>query len=150
MGKASLPEAREIVSPRLNLEARLKRVDLHLPENLHEAISWEELARRLEEFPQVLCVVNSRKDCRELWKLMPTGSFHLSAQMCPQHRSELLQEIRRRLAAGVVTRVVSTQLIEAGVDIDFPAVFRALAGLDSIAQDRWPMQPRRPTGMWAC
>jgi CRISPR/Cas system-associated endonuclease/helicase Cas3 len=54
--------------------------------------------------------------------------------MCPEHRSEILTEIRQRLRDGLTTRVISTQLIEAGVDIDFPVVYRALAGLDSIAQ----------------
>ncbi|OYT68490.1 MAG: CRISPR-associated helicase/endonuclease Cas3, partial [Chloracidobacterium sp. CP2_5A] len=92
------------------------------------------LARQLQQHDQVLCVVNSRRDCHDLFKLMPTGTIHLSALMCGAHRSEVIDEIRQRLAANQPIRVISTQLVEAGVDIDFPVVYRALAGLDSIAQ----------------
>jgi CRISPR-associated endonuclease/helicase Cas3 len=82
----------------------------------------------------VLCIVNRRKDARELFKLMPKGTLHLSALMCGAHRSDVIRTIRQRLKSGVPTRVISTQLVEAGVDLDFPVVYRALAGLDSIAQ----------------
>src|SRR5208283_5261126 len=80
------------------------------------------------------CIVNTRRDCRELHALLPEGTIHLSALMCPEHRSEVVARIKSKLAAGGPIRVVSTQLVEAGVDIDFPVVYRALAGLDSIAQ----------------
>jgi CRISPR-associated endonuclease/helicase Cas3 len=66
--------------------------------------------------------------------MMPEGTFHLSALMCGAHRSAKITEIRSRLKKGLPTRVISTQLIEAGVDVDFPVVYRAVAGLDSIAQ----------------
>jgi len=69
-----------------------------------------------------------------LWKLMPEGTYHLSALMCGMHRSHTIAEIKARLKAGIPTRVISTQLIEAGVDVDFPVVYRALCGLDSVAQ----------------
>ena len=65
---------------------------------------------------------------------MPKDTFHLSALMCGAHRSGRIAEIKARLEAGLPTRVVSTQLVEAGVDLDFPVVYRAMAGLDSIAQ----------------
>jgi CRISPR-associated endonuclease/helicase Cas3 len=92
------------------------------------------LAGDILKHPQSLCVVNSRRDCYDLFSLMPEGTIHLSALMCGGHRSEVIADIKRRLGNGDPIRVISTQLIEAGVDIDFPIVYRALAGLDSIAQ----------------
>lgn len=124
----------EIIPPEQNLYERLKRAEIHLPPDLNKRTDWGELASRLQEHKQVLCIVNTRRDCRDLFKLMPEGTIHLSALMCGAHRSEVIAEIKRRLAAGEPCRVVSTQLVEAGVDIDFPVVYRALAGLDSIAQ----------------
>lgn len=95
----------------------------------------EELAERLAAETQVLCIVNTRKRARELYGMLPAeGSFHLSTLMTPRHRRRVLEEVRRRLKAGLPCRVVSTSLIEAGVDVDFPCVFRELAGLDSILQ----------------
>ena len=94
-----------------------------------------EIAQRLTELPQVLCIVNSRKAAQDIFRRLPEeGSFHLSTLMVPAQRQEILREIRRRLKEGEPCRVVSTSLIEAGVDVDFPAVFRELAGLDSILQ----------------
>ena len=94
-----------------------------------------EVARRMAEHSQILCIVNSRKAAQEIFRLLPEeGSFHLSTLMVPAQRQEILREIRRRLREGDPCRVVSTSLIEAGVDVDFPAVFRELAGLDSILQ----------------
>lgn len=96
---------------------------------------WTELSDRLNSCPQVLCVVNRRSSARNIYQLLdPAGSFHLSTLMCPAHRKSVLKEIRARLDGGLSCRVVSTSLIEAGVDVDFPAVFREEAGLDSILQ----------------
>lgn len=83
-----------------------------------------------------LTVVNTRRHAAELFAALVESeqNFHLSAQMCPDHRSDAIRVIRERLAIGEPCRVISTQLIEAGVDLDFPVVFRSLAGLDSIAQ----------------
>ena len=98
-------------------------------------LTWEELGKALNEHPQVLCIVNSRKNANQIFQMLEgEGTFHLSTLMYPEHRREILAEIRKRLAAGGVCRVVSTSLIEAGVDVDFPAVFREEAGLDSILQ----------------
>lgn len=98
-------------------------------------LSWEELAERLNGLRQVLCIVNSRKNAQEVFgRLTPEGAFHLSTLMYPAHRREILAEIRRRLRDGQSCRVVSTSLIEAGVDVDFPRVFREEAGLDAILQ----------------
>ena len=94
-----------------------------------------ELVNRLEENEQVLCIVNLRKTAQEIFGLLPEeGRFHLSTLMTPEHRMRKLDEIRQRLKAGLPCRVVSTSLIEAGVDVDFPEVWRELAGLDSILQ----------------
>jgi len=97
-------------------------------------MSWAEVASELQNYKTVLCIVNSRKDCRDLYSLMPSGTVHLSALMCGAHRSKVIGEIKKRLKDGISTRVISTQLVEAGVDFDFPVVYRALAGLDEIAQ----------------
>lgn len=98
-------------------------------------LTCEELAQQLNGRAQVLCVVNTRKCAQEVFQhLDGEGRFHLSTLMCPYHRRIQLKNIRRRLAAGLPCRVVSTSLIEAGVDVDFPAVYREAAGLDSILQ----------------
>lgn len=105
--------------------------------SFHQAsrLTWDDLAAQLNAHSQVLCIVNTRKAAQEIHaRLDRPGSFHLSTLMCPSHRKRQLTEIRRRLKEGLPCRVVSTSLIEAGVDVDFPAVFRELAGLDSILQ----------------
>ncbi|MDD9302041.1 MAG: hypothetical protein HUK40_06715 [Desulfobacter sp.] len=79
-------------------------------------------------------MVNTRKDCFDLFQLMPQGTIHLSALMCGEHRSKVIEKIKKALQKGLPIRVISTQLVEAGVDIDFPVVYRALSGLDSVAQ----------------
>ena len=112
----------------------LVRYQVQLPDDLNARSSWEEISDELKQYKQVLCVVSDRKSCRELHKLMPKGTYHLSALMCGQHRSIKINEIKQKLKAGDPVRVISTQLVEAGVDLDFPVVYRALAGLDSIAQ----------------
>lgn len=110
-----------------------RRCKISLPD-MSTPKDWNVLAGELIENPQVLCVVNTRWDCQELHRLMPKGTFHLSANMCGEERSEVIADIKKKLDEGDSVRVISTQLIEAGVDIDFPVVYRALAGIDSIAQ----------------
>lgn len=127
-------EAVEIIPAKMKLYERLKRTNLTFPTDLNKPTDWPTLARQLQQHEQVLCVVNSRRDCYDLFQLMPAGTIHLSALMCGAHRSEVIDDIRQRLATNQPVRVISTQLVEAGVDIDFPVVYRALAGLDSIAQ----------------
>lgn len=95
----------------------------------------DELAARLNAHSQVLCVVGTRRQAQEVYsRLSGEGSFHLSTLMTPNHRRAMLDVIRKRLKDGLPCRVVSTSLIEAGVDVDFPAVYRAEAGLDSVVQ----------------
>ena len=98
-------------------------------------LTWDELAARMNSCRQVLCIVNSRKSAQEVYqRLEVDGTYHLSTLMYPAHRWKQLTEIRERLKQGLPCRVVSTSLIEAGVDVDFRTVFREQAGLDSILQ----------------
>jgi CRISPR-associated endonuclease/helicase Cas3 len=127
-------DATEIVSETKELYTQLERVTVSLPENLNAQGNWDEIADSVAQHPSVLVIVNTRADCRELHRRMPPGTVHLSALMCGEHRCHVIGQTKKRLKNGENVRVVSTQLIEAGVDVDFPVVYRALAGLDSIAQ----------------
>jgi len=95
-----------------------------------------EVISRLRAKEQILCIVNNRKQAQALYQGISdlTGTFHLSTYMCAVHRKLVLAKIRIALKQGETCRVVSTSLIEAGVDVDFPCVMRSDAGLDSIAQ----------------
>jgi len=101
-----------------------------------DPIDDEGLAARVAESEQALVIVNTRAHAQNIFRLLgcEEGTYHLSALMTPRHRGEKIAEIRERLKKEERCLVVSTQLIEAGVDVDFPIVYRALAGLDSIAQ----------------
>ena len=123
----------EIIPQNLKLYKRLKRTQINMPD-MTAKTDWADIAERLKQHSQVLCIVNTRRDCHDLFELMPEGTIHLSALMCGRHRSAVIRLIHRRLKKKMQLRVISTQLVEAGVDIDFPVVYRALAGLDSIAQ----------------
>ncbi|MGC8708437.1 MAG: CRISPR-associated helicase Cas3' [Athalassotoga sp.] len=130
-----LENVREIISDPEKLAKDLKRVH----EKYIGEIDDQTLGQKLASEKQVLCIVNSRRNAVDLYKALEDrsdneGNYHLSALMCPVHRSKVLKEIRQRLKDGNTCRVVSTQLVEAGVDVDFPVVYRSLAGLDSIAQ----------------
>ena len=129
-----LHNCREIIKDTRSLFDSLKRVEL---EDIGECPD-DALARRILATEQTLCIVNRRRHAQELFQQLPEGSngYHLSALMCPEHRSQILFEIRERLNPSnpKPVRLISTQLIEAGVDVDFPVVYRAVAGLDSIAQ----------------
>lgn len=115
----------------------LKRVEVSWPKN-GEKRSWVELASdlRSDSAKQVLCVVNLKRHVIALLdELAGTeGLFHLSTNMCAEHRRDVLEKVRARLIAGETCRLISTQCIEAGVDVDFPLVYRALAPLEAIAQ----------------
>ena len=102
--------------------------------------STEELAERLAQHESFLCIVNSRNDAARLYTALQAqekasgGLIHLSRRMCSAHIQKRIEEIRHRLKDGEPVRVVSTPLVEAGVDLDFPVVYRAMAGLDSVMQ----------------
>ena len=129
-----LPGIRDIIDKPEALHTSMRRVRIELPNHIEEPVEWEELKALLLKHEKVLCIVNRRSDARELAGLMPDGTVHLSALMCGEHRSRVIDEIKERLGRPGELRVVSTQLVEAGVDLDFPVLYRALAGLDSIAQ----------------
>ncbi|OXM47537.1 CRISPR-associated helicase/endonuclease Cas3 [Amycolatopsis alba] len=97
-----------------------------------------EVGKRACSYEQVLIVVNTTADARSVFQGWQQdgveGIFHLSTRMTPAHRRAVLREVRERLAEGRPVRLVSTQLIEAGVDIDFPVVFRAFAPAEAIQQ----------------
>lgn len=112
-----------------------------------EAFSTQALAERLNREEQVLCVVNTRAQAQAVFALLrEEGCFHLSTLMYPLHRKRTLESIRQRLAQGLPCRVVSTSMIEAGVNLDFPLVYREFAGLDSMIQagGRCNREGRRP------
>jgi len=93
------------------------------------------LIARLNEHEQALCIVNTRRHASGLFqKLGGEGNYHLSTLMCPVHRKMKSAEIRKRLESGQPCRVISTSVMEAGIDVDFPLGYRALTGLDSINQ----------------
>ena len=114
------------------------RVIYHLEEKVY---TTKELAQELSsQLDSVLCIVNSRRDASQLYyALLEEGKeaqnvIHLSRNMCSAHLKERIAEVRQRLKVKIPTIVISTQLIEAGVDIDLPIVYRAMSGLDSIVQ----------------
>lgn len=103
----------------------------------HEPRPWEAIAAKLKEHKQALCVVNTKKHAQELWKLLSNNSnkvYHLSTNLCPAHRKQVLQDVETALKNNDPCILVATQCIEAGVDIDFPIVYRALAPLEAIIQ----------------
>jgi CRISPR-associated endonuclease/helicase Cas3 len=121
----------EIIQNPKILAEKLQRVEV---EDAGKYDDWESLATELSAYPQVLCVVNTRRDCLDLHTLMPEKTILLSANLCGEHRSAIIAEIKTALKRNKPIRVISTQLVEAGVDLDFPVVYRAMAGFDSIAQ----------------
>ena len=124
----------EVMPDPEGLSLSLRRAEIKMMDGL---CSYNDIAGMMCKSDRALCIVNTRKSAKVTFEALPdkNGAFHLSRMMCPAHISKRIGEIREALRhdAGHV-RVVSTQLIEAGVDIDFPEVFREKAGLDSIVQ----------------
>ena len=127
-------DVREIAPSPADLHETFRRVTVQDDGALDDDTLAGELAAR----EQVLCIVNTRDHAANLFAKLraraDSGVYHLSARMCAAHRTARLADIRQALKDGHPCRVVSTQLVEAGVDVDFPEVFRAQAGLDSLAQ----------------
>ena len=130
-----LSEIREIIPQEANLHNRLRRVEIRFDE---ERKNYDEIAEQIAKYQQVLCIVNTRNDAKEIFTRLPKEGIclHLSRMMCPDHVRETIAKVKAALnnPDNSIIRVVATQLIEAGVDIDFPVVFRQEAGLDSILQ----------------
>ncbi len=127
---------REIIPLERHLHERLRRVTA---ERIPGKIADTELLEHVAPHSSALVIVNTRRHARELFeaacvRFPERPVFHLSAQMCPKHRAEILEIVKGLLHFGKPCLLVSTQLIEAGVDIDFPCVFREMAGADSLAQ----------------
>lgn len=130
-----ISDARELAPDPVSLHDSLRRVQV---EELGY-VEDEDLVFRLCEHRQLLCIVNTKRHATELYRRLihetnRDDCFHLSAGMCAEHRTRVLREVTQRLRHGEPCRVVATQVVEAGVDIDFPLVYRARSGLDSIAQ----------------
>lgn len=126
---------REIIPNGLNLHEKLRRVKLSID---NEAKTYDEIAEQLSRHQRVLCIVNTRKDAKEIFDRLPKEgvTLHLSRMMCPDHVNDTIAKVKDALKddRNSIIRVVATQLIEAGVDIDFPVVYRQEAGLDSVLQ----------------
>ena len=131
----ALPHIHEIIPAEAQLQDKLRRVELDIN---NEPQTYDEIARQIAQHDRVLCIVNTRKDAKELYERLPQEglTLHLSRMMYPAHVRETIEIIKAALQDDrqQVIRVVATQLIEAGVDIDFPVVYRQEAGLDSILQ----------------
>jgi len=128
-----LQGVREIVSDTELLHSQLKRVQV---KNLG-VFPDKDLVRNLQKIDQVLCITNTRGHARKIYQALSVKAesvYHLSASMCPVHRRKKLREIMEAIRLNKPCRVISTQLVEAGVDVDFPVVYRAATGIDSVAQ----------------
>lgn len=152
LGRFGFESMAEIVPADVRAFDRLRRVEVRWPESF-DPTPYPVLAEEIAEQKDVLAITHLRRDARHLTELLDsclgdTSTIHLSALMCPEHRSKVLARIKSRKSEGEPVRVVSTQLVEAGVDLDFPVVYRALAGLDSLAQaaGRCNREGRLPSG----
>ncbi len=142
-------ETEDLIKDPGHLYKRLQRVRYEFPQ-ADEKRSWVEIAALMRAREQSLCIVNTRRHARDLWDELKRAAgdeeaqsiIHLSSALCAEHRFAIIGatenpqagSIRQRLQTGLPCRVVSTQLVEAGVDLDFPLVFRALGPLDAIVQ----------------
>ena len=101
-------------------------------------MQWPEVAEEMASSEQSLCIVNLKRHALELFselkELCDINLFHLSTNMCPAHRKKVLDDVRKYLKDGAPCRLVATQCVEAGVDLDFPVVFRSWGPLDSLSQ----------------
>lgn len=122
---------RPIIKVPRRLFDALRRVNVKY---IRKAVTWKRLARAMMADPQVLAIVNTKKDALRLASVMPSDTFFLSGYMPPVSRSEVIRTVKSLLREGKPCRLISTQVVEAGVDIDFPVLYRVEAPYDSIVQ----------------
>jgi CRISPR-associated endonuclease/helicase Cas3 len=127
-----LPKAHEIVEDPKELFSQLKRVNYQIHK---DKMDWHQISDLMRDNEQCLTIVNSKKDAILLLDALDEpDAMHLSTRLCGAHRRVVLQDLKDRLKNGEPCKLISTQVIEAGVDIDFPVVIRAIGPLDSIVQ----------------
>lgn len=135
VGFEGIEHIKEIVPDEFALHDKLRRVKLEIDD---VGRTYDEIVAKVAEHDKVLCIVNTRKDAKEIYDRLPDEGerIHLSRMMCPAHVDKTISKIKALLKDETqpVVRVVATQLVEAGVDMDFPVVFRQEAGLDSVLQ----------------
>lgn len=126
---------REAVPDHPAMFKALERVKVRWPERDSKR-TWADLADEVRGVNQALVVVNLKRHALALLEALggTDSLFHLSTNLCAEHRRAVMEKVRAQLVTGRPCRLVSTQCVEAGVDVDFPIVFRAMAPLESIAQ----------------
>lgn len=126
-------KATDIVPSPENHFGKLRRVRYEW--RIEADTTWEQAAETMKETEQALAIVNTKKDALALLEALgDEPALHLSTLLCGRHRAKVIDEIRSLLKTGKKCYVVSTQVVEAGVDLDFPSVLRAAGPLDSIIQ----------------
>ena len=131
--------ATEICPNHAEMYRQLRRVQVTWRISLNERMSWIEIAQRMAEQRSICTIVNMKKHAKKLFDALQTeceeeSIFYMTTELCPAHRRVVIEQIKKRLREGLPCRVIATQCIEAGVDLDFDNVFRALAPLESIIQ----------------
>ncbi len=128
-------DPKEIINNPSALAKAMRRVNVLMPEDYSAASPLSDIAEGMGKYKQALCIVNRKDDAEDIFRLLPQeGRYHLSTRMCPAHRVNTLDKIKSALISNKTCRLSATQCVEAGVDMDFPAVWRALGPLDSILQ----------------
>lgn len=132
---------------------QLRRVQVTWRVLPNERISWEEIAQKMAAQRSICTIVNMKKHAKKLFDALKLvceteSVFYITTELCPAHRRVVIEQVKKRLHGGLPCRVVATQCIEAGVDLDFDSVFRALAPLESIIQaaGRCNRNGRHPEG----
>ena len=145
--------ATEICPNHADMYQQLRRVQVTWRVLPNERISWEEIAQKMAAQRSICTIVNMKKHAKKLFDALKLvceteSVFYITTELCPAHRRVVIEQVKKRLRDGLPCRVVATQCIEAGVDLDFDSVFRALAPLESIIQaaGRCNRNGRHPEG----